>query len=238
MSITRQCELIGLPRSTWYYEPEPETAENLHLMRLLDEQYTHTPFYGSRRMAVWLQRHGCNVNRKRVQRLMRLMGLEAIYPKPRTTVTGRGHQVYPYLLRNLEITRPDQVWSADITYVPMPCGVVYQPEEPGQLPRCSSPCICMTFRGLMDSQQRPGSQTDARICKIPLLSAPLHSPRHDKQHQASAERAGAFSYLPARHLRPAILPRWVLNRSGTQKEIRAVKKSFCEDRAGGRRRAS
>jgi putative transposase len=125
LSVNRQCELLGLPRSTLYYETVPETAENLELMRRLDEHYLRTPFYGSRRLAVWLQQQGYLVNRKRVQRLMRRMGLEALYPKPRTTVPGRGHQIYPYLLRNLEITRPDQVWSADITYVPLQCGFLY-----------------------------------------------------------------------------------------------------------------
>jgi putative transposase len=125
LSVRRQCELLGLNRSTWYYEPVAESAENLALMRRIDEQYLRTPFYGSRRMAVWLQAEGQEVNRKRVQRLMRLMGLEAIYPKPRTTITGAGHKVYLYLLRNLEVTRPDQVWSADITYVPLRSGFLY-----------------------------------------------------------------------------------------------------------------
>ena len=85
MSVRRQCDLLGLNRSTWYYEAMPQTAENLALMRLIDEQYLRTPFYGSRRMTAWLQGEGHEVNRKRVQRLMRLMGLEALYPKPRTT---------------------------------------------------------------------------------------------------------------------------------------------------------
>jgi len=125
LSVRRQCALLGLNRSSWYYEPVAETAANLALMRQLDEQYLRTPFYGSRRLAVWLRGQGYAVNRKRVQRLLRRMGLEAIYPKPRTSVTGLGHRVYPYLLRNLEITRPNQVWSADITYVPLRCGFLY-----------------------------------------------------------------------------------------------------------------
>ena len=122
-SIRRQCELLGLPRSTWYYEAASETAENLRLMRLIDEQYLRTPFYGSRRMAVWLAKQGWAINRKRIQRLMRTMGLEAIHPKARTTVSAPGHKVYPYLLGNLEITRPNQVWGADITYVPCFAGL-------------------------------------------------------------------------------------------------------------------
>ena len=125
LSISRQCELLGLARSTWYYEAASETAENLRLMRLIDEQYLRTPFFGSRRMAVWLANQGWAINRKRIQRLMRTMGLEAIYPKPRTTVHASGHKVYPYLLRNLEITKPNQVWSADITYVPLQFGFMY-----------------------------------------------------------------------------------------------------------------
>jgi putative transposase len=125
LSIRRQCELLGLNRSTLYYEPAAETAENLRLMRRIDEQYTACPFYGSRRMTVWLMRQGEAVNRKRVQRLMRLMGLEAIYPKPRLSAGGRGHRIYPYLLGGRTIDRPDQVWSTDITYVPMTRGFMY-----------------------------------------------------------------------------------------------------------------
>jgi putative transposase len=125
LSVRRQCELLGLNRSACYYEPVSESAANLKLMRCIDEQYLRTPFYGSRRMTAWLQVAGHAVNRKRVQRLMRQMGLEAIYPKPRTTIAGSGHKVYPYLLRNVAVTRPDQVWSADITYVPLKTGFLY-----------------------------------------------------------------------------------------------------------------
>jgi len=121
----RQCELAGLARSTWYYEPVGESEENLELMRLLDEQYTRTPFYGSRRMTAWLIDRGFSVNRKRVQRLMQLMGLEAIYPKPRLSQAAPGHRVFPYLLRGLPITRPNQVWSTDITYIRMRGGFLY-----------------------------------------------------------------------------------------------------------------
>jgi putative transposase len=100
-------------------------AEDLRLMRLIDERYTACPFYGSRRMTVWLARHGESVNRKRVQRLLRVMGLEAIYPKPRLSARAAGHRVYPYLLRGVAVERPGQVWSADITYVPLPGGFMY-----------------------------------------------------------------------------------------------------------------
>jgi putative transposase len=112
--------LLGLPRSTCYYQADGETEMNLGLMRRIDAQYMKTPFYGSRRMAEVL-----SVNRKRVQRLMRLMGIEAIYPKRRTTRPANGHRIYPYLLRGIEITRRDQVWSADITYIPLRHGFLY-----------------------------------------------------------------------------------------------------------------
>jgi putative transposase len=120
LSVARQCELLGLARSTWYYKPAGETRENLKLMRRIDEEYLRTPFYGSRKLAKVL-----GVNRKRVQRLMRRMGLEAAFPKRRTTWPGAGHKIYPYLLRNVEVVRPNQVWSTDITYVPMRHGFLY-----------------------------------------------------------------------------------------------------------------
>jgi putative transposase len=117
--------LLGLTRSSWYYQPAEETAENQRLMRLIDQEYTAHPFKGSRRMALWLFEQGEAVNRKRVQRLMRLMGLEAIHPKPKLSSGGRGHRIYPYLLRNVAIERVDQVWSTDITYVPLRKGFMY-----------------------------------------------------------------------------------------------------------------
>ncbi len=123
--MRRQCELLGLSRSSLYYEPAGEASEDLRLMRLIDEQYTARPFYGSRRMTVWLTERGEEVNRKRVRRLMRVMGLEAIYPKPRLSPSGKGHRIYPHLLRGVKIVRPDQVWSTDITYVPMASGFMY-----------------------------------------------------------------------------------------------------------------
>lgn len=116
---------MGLARSTWYYEPVGETEENLEIMRLLDEQYTKTPFYGSRRMVAWLESVDRIVNRKRISRLMRKMGLEAIYPKPRLSIPAPGRKTFPYLLRGLAITRPNQVWSTDITYIRMRGGFVY-----------------------------------------------------------------------------------------------------------------
>jgi len=125
LSVARQCTLLDLPRSSYYYEPLPTSRENLRLMRLLDEQYTATPFYGSRRMQVALARAGHAVNRKHVQRLMRLMGIEAVGPKPRLSEPHPGHRVYPYLLRGVPIVRVNQVWSTDITYVRLRHGFVY-----------------------------------------------------------------------------------------------------------------
>ena len=125
LSVRRQCELLGLNRSSLYYEPIGETSVDLRLMRMIDEQYTACPFYGSRRMTAWLAGRGEEVNRKRVQRLMRVLDLEAIYPKPRLSLAGKGHKVYPYLLQGVRIERPDQVWSTDITYVPMTSGFMY-----------------------------------------------------------------------------------------------------------------
>ena len=124
-SVARQCALLGLSRSGLYYRPRGVPADDLALMRLLDEQYLKTPFYGSRKMTAHLRRQGHRVNRKRVRRLMRRMGLEAIYRRPRTTVPSPEHKVYPYLLRDVAVTRPNQVWAADITYVPMAKGFMY-----------------------------------------------------------------------------------------------------------------
>jgi putative transposase len=125
LSIRHQCELLDLPRSTLYYRPAAETEENLLLMRLVDEQYMKTPFYGSRRMAAWLQSEGYAANRKRVQRLMGLMGLEGLTPRRSTSKPAKGHRIFPYLLRNVEITHPNHVWSTDITYIPLRGGYVY-----------------------------------------------------------------------------------------------------------------
>lgn len=125
LSVRRQCELLALPRSTLYYRPATETDENLRLMRLLDEQYLKTPFYGSRRMAEWLQAEGHAANRKRVQRLMRIMGLEGLTPKRSTSRPALGHRVFPYLLRDVAVMHPDHVWSTDITYIPLRGGFMY-----------------------------------------------------------------------------------------------------------------
>lgn len=125
LSIVQQCQLLGLARSSYYYEPAPESEENLVLMRLLDEQYTRTPFYGTRKMTAWLETQGYHVERKRVRRLLQLMGLEAIYPKPHTSLPGSTAQRYPYLLRGMSIGRCNQVWSCDITYIRLQRGFIY-----------------------------------------------------------------------------------------------------------------
>jgi putative transposase len=117
--------LLGLNRSSFYYEPAQADPEDARLMARIDRLHTESPFFGSRKLAIALSTPKVPVNRKRVQRLMRVMGLETLYCRPKTTVTGRDHKVYPYLLRNVPITRPNQVWSADITYVPMPSGFMY-----------------------------------------------------------------------------------------------------------------
>jgi len=123
--VYRQCELIGLPRSSYYYEARKESEYNLLLMSLIDEEYSRTPFYGTRRMTAYLIRQGYEVNRKRIQRLMRLMGIEAIYPKKKLSTASPEDKKYPYLLKDVAITEPDQVWSADITYIRMNKGFLY-----------------------------------------------------------------------------------------------------------------
>lgn len=125
LSVLRQCDLIGLPRSSLYYRAQGEDACNQQLMRLIDLQYTSHPYFGVRRMTAVLKRDGHRVNEKRVRRLMRVMGLETIYPKPRLSLKNQGDSVYPYLLKNLLIDRTDQVWATDITYVPLSRGWVY-----------------------------------------------------------------------------------------------------------------
>ena len=125
ISVRRQCALAGVARSSWYYQPRGESEENLLYMRLIDEQYLKTPFYGSPRMCWVLRQKGYNVNEKRVSRLMKVMGLQAIYPKKNLSKAAPGHKIYPYLLRGLKIDGPDQVWSTDITYIRMLRGFLY-----------------------------------------------------------------------------------------------------------------
>jgi putative transposase len=125
LSLSRQCEILAISRSSFYYMLKGESAENLALMRRIDELFLKYPFYGSRQMARQLRREGVCVGRHRVRRLMRLMGLSAIYQAPRTSDPHPEHRIYPYLLRNLQISRPNHVWCADITYIPVQRGFLY-----------------------------------------------------------------------------------------------------------------
>jgi putative transposase len=125
LPVVRQCTLLDISRSGLYYQPKGISEEALTLMKLIDRQYLATPFYGARKIAVWLKGQGYLVNRKRVRRLMRLIGIKAIYRRPRTSEPAPGHKIYPYLLGGMEITRPNQVWAADITYIPMARGFLY-----------------------------------------------------------------------------------------------------------------
>jgi len=125
LSIVQQCELLGLSRSTWYYEPVDESAEDLALKAQIDRIFTETPYFGSRKITEILRRRGHRINRKRVRRLMREMGLEVIWQKPNTSKPHPENRIYPYLLRRLTIDRPNQVWCTDITYIPMPKGFLY-----------------------------------------------------------------------------------------------------------------
>jgi len=125
LSISRQCELLGISRSTYYYKPAALSEADLRLMRLLDEAHLMYPWYGSRSLVKWLRTQGECVNRKRVRRLMQCMGIRSSAPQPRTTVRRKAHPVYPYLLRDVRIERVNQVWSADITYIPMARGYLY-----------------------------------------------------------------------------------------------------------------
>ena len=126
LPISRQCELLNLSRSAYYYVPAPVNEDELVLMKLIDQCYLELPFYGTRRIKDWLlDEHGLLVNRKRIQRLRRLLAIETLYPKRNLSLANQQHKIYPYLLRDLEINRPNQVWSTDITYIPMAKGFVY-----------------------------------------------------------------------------------------------------------------
>jgi putative transposase len=125
LSIRSQCNLLGLNRASYYYSPKGESAENQHYMRIIDEQYLHTCYFGYRKMTAWMVRQGYPVNEKRIQRLMQLMGLKGAVPGPHTSKPHPHHKIYPYLLRGMEIQEPNHVWSTDFTYIPMPTGFMY-----------------------------------------------------------------------------------------------------------------
>ena len=123
--ITQQCQLLGLPRSTYYYQPQPFNDEELALLRLMDEQYLKTPQYGARSYATWFQRQGIAVGRKKAAAMMETLGIISTPPKPKTSSPGKQQKIYPYLLRNKIIDRPNQVWASDVTYVPLEKGFAY-----------------------------------------------------------------------------------------------------------------
>jgi len=125
LSVRRQCALLGIARSGLYYEAQEVSAKDQQIMRMLDEQYTKMPYYGVERMTAWLHREGEQIGHNKVRRLMRTMGLEAIYPKPRLSIPNKEHVIYPYLLRGVTVTRPNQVWATDITYIRLSGGFVY-----------------------------------------------------------------------------------------------------------------
>ena len=125
LSITQQCQLLGLPRSTYYYQPQPFNDEELALLRLMDEQYLKTPQYGARSYATWFQRQGIAVGRKKAAAMMETLGIISTAPKPKTSSPGKQHKIYPYLPRNKIIDRPNQVWASDVTYVPLEKGFAY-----------------------------------------------------------------------------------------------------------------
>lgn len=158
LPIRRQCDLLGLNRSSYYYKPCGESPENLSYMRLIDEQYIATPFYGVPRMTAMLRRAGYGVNPKRVERLMKLMGLQAIYPKGNLSKPSPGHKIYPYLLQGVAIQRPNQVWSTDITYVRMLKGFMYL-------------CVIMDWHSRYVLSWRLSNSLDARFCAEALEEA-------------------------------------------------------------------
>ena len=125
LSIREQCSLLSLNRASFYYQPKPIDTYNLQLMQLIDEQYTKTPFYGVPRMTAYLRQMGYTVNHKRIERLMDLMGISAIYPKPKLSISNSEHKIYPYLLRDLSINKPNQVWCTDITFIKLLGGFIY-----------------------------------------------------------------------------------------------------------------
>ena len=173
LSLQRQCELIGISRSGIYYEPVPESPENLALMRRLDELYLEHPVYGSRRLTAVLRREGRQVNRKRVARLLGLMGLEVAYPKRNLSQPGEGHRIYPYLLEGLQISGPDQVWCSDITYVPM----AYQAgEKQLNFLRTSSTRIFGSISGRAASEISGRTRIIANFCSVRTRLRPSDGP--------------------------------------------------------------
>ena len=206
VSVRRQCELFGLKRSSFYYQATPEPALNLHLMRLIDKQFLRTPFYGWPKMTAHLRRLGYAINGKRVRRLMRLMGIQAIYPRRSSSSPGKGHKRYPYLLRNLPITHVNQGWSADITYVPLLRGFMYLVASstgtaamcsPGSFPTpwtassVSMPCARRSARGGPRSSTPTRAHSHGRSHDRPARSQ--HSGQHGRARPRARQRRTALA---------------------------------------------
>ena len=187
LSVARQCALLGLPRASYYHRPpRPEADENLALLRTIDETYLAYPFFGSRQLTRWLRRQGHKINRKRVQRLMRQMGLAAIYRKPNLSRAQAGHRVYPYLLRHLAVTRPNQVWATDITYVPVQGGCLSVRRDRLAQPLCPRVGTLQHPRRKLLRARRPAGPrrtaprrflTPTRAASSPRPSSPSRSSR-------------------------------------------------------------
>src|SRR2546423_8717218 len=173
LPISQQCRLLAVPRSSVYRKPAEVGAEDLAIMALIDRHYLARPYYGSRRMAAWLATQGHRVNRKRVQRLMQLLGLAAIYQRPNTSKPAAAHKIYPYLLRGLAIERVNQVWCSDVTYIPMAKGFLYLVSWTGSAARCwpgASPTRSTPIFASRHSRKRSRAMAD-RKSSIPTKAA-------------------------------------------------------------------
>ena len=187
LSVVRQCKLLYISRSGLYYQPKGISEEDLTLMKLIDRQYLATPFYGARKIAAWLKSQGRQVNRKRIRRLMRLMGIKAIYRRPRTSTPAPGQKIYPYLLGGMGITQPNQVWAADITYIPMARGFLYL-------------VVIMDWYSRYVLSWRLSNTLDAGFC-VDALEEALRKGRPDicNTDQGSQFTGEAFTGLLERH---------------------------------------
>ena len=200
LSVARQCVLVSISRSFHYYTPKGESALNVQLMRLIDEQYLSTPWYGARQMARHLRRQGYAARRKRIGRLLRLMGLSAIYRKPKTSKPHPAHKIYPYLLRDLRIDRPNHVWCADITYIPMQRGFQYLVVIMDWATRTASPGACRTpwtaisvwrpWRRLWPSTVRQRSSIPTRAVNLPATTSLTYSKKLEYESPWTAKVGG------------------------------------------------
>ena len=171
LSITRQCRLVSITRSSFYYASRGDSPLNLRLMRRIDEQFLEAPFYGSRQMTRWLRRQGDMVSRKRVRRLMRLLGVHALYQRPRTSQPHPAHRIYPYLLRDLQITRPNHGWCTDVTYIPLQRGFLYLVAVMDWASRRCCPGACPT-RSMRTSASRRCTRRSSTMALRDLQQRP------------------------------------------------------------------